>query len=233
MATRKQVKTSHVGTGRPAFKMLDMKERESKQPKQISDAEWQNFLGWLGLGETVKTAQLYTGIHTVTLQAVLQKDFTKQEQYEQAKAIGRRSEWDDETLENIFDALANNLFDGTLKSVLAHYDRSYSKFSTLIRNDSDLREQYTIARQMQAEILMDQMRELAAGTDGEDIGRSRLKIDAVLKTIQVLDRERFGTRTTDTKAKQPLDGVDHARMMGSAQQRVEQMIESRKQKEQE
>ena len=212
-----RTRTTH---GRPAVDGLGI----GRSPvAAVDDGAWAVFLGLVASGAKVPDAMLESGIAPAALNGVLQASYEKQVQYEQAKATGRRSEWSEETIESVLDDLANNRYDGKLKTILENHGKPYSKFSVLIRNDPELKESYDMARRMQAELLMDKMREVAE--DKEIVpARAKLIVDTYLHTIKALDRERFAPRVggkTDDKG--PLGGVDHAKRMSAAQERLEDM----------
>ena len=123
--------------------------------------------------------------------------------------------------ESIFERALDNISAGQPLSVTLerdHRDIDYQRFLSWIHRDQARQARYYEAQAVGAEIVADQMIEIADGDDSiEDVARSTLRINTRKWLLGVWNRKRFG----DTKQQEVNVNINMADAMRDAQARVD------------
>lgn len=175
----------------------------------VHPKDWQVLLGLIAQGHKVDEALLQSGVKRFQLEGALRFSPKYLKQYEDAKLAAMRAKYSLETIEAIIEDVALDNHGGNLKDILeAHFVDIYA-FYRLLHRDPVVREMYDQAREIQSELLLDEMRRIADDSaddwteDGkgnprvnsEAVQRSRVRIDNLKWRLAKLNRKRFGEKT--------------------------------------
>jgi len=208
----------------------------------IDPITWRNFIGLVADGHTVPVALEKTEITRYALNGLIRTDTKAREQYEEAKIAAVRRNWDMETVEGILEDLMLCKHGGHLNRIIEDRGLDPSGFYKLMQRDEYVKEMYDEARQIQAEVMADKMREIADdGTndtyvdargnvrvDQDVMGRSKIRVDTMKWVMSKMHHKRFGD-----KIQQDVDvnlKVDIADKLRAGRKRVSELALERAKK---
>lgn len=125
-----------------------------------------------------------------------------------AKKMGRPVEWTEERKEEVFDEIIDRMCEGELISEIlrgANRPEGYPNYATFIRwikESDELSDKYTCAREIQAEIELDEIRRIAdepmiteltdVTTDKDNNTTEKVtQVDNVARSKQMIDARKF------------------------------------------
>lgn len=201
----------------------------------LSDRKWQSLLGLVATGVRVSDACKKLTVSKSQLEGILRADKAAKAAWEDAKLAAMRRVWDIDTVEDVLTKVAMNEAGGYLKSIIEDMGLDPASFYRLLLKDDEIRQMYEQAREVQAEIQADEMRQIAddgrndsyvddrgrARVDHDVVQRSKLRIDTLKWTMSKLHYKRFGD-----KIQQDVNAnvvVDHAERLEKARRRMETM----------
>lgn len=219
-----------VETRQAADDMLNRKGHRA-----LSEAKWAPLLGLIANGTPVKQALKEMSIGRAQLEGALRSDKQRKQAWEDAKTAALKREWDVETVEDILTQIAMNENGGFLKHIIENMGLAPDSFYRLMMRDDEVRMAYEEARQIQAEIQADEMRQIANDgandsyiddrgkirVDHDVLGRSKLRVDTMKWTMSKLHYKRFGDKIQQDQNINLV--VDHAERLANARKRAETM----------
>ena len=208
-------------------------------PKQVmSEQRWTKFLGLIAGGMLARAALAELGSGRRQLEGIIREPKRKQA-YDEAKLVALRSIWDEETVDEILSLVAMNERGGILKDVIEERGLDAPSFYRLLLRDPDIRQMYEEARQIQMEVMADEIKQIADdGTndtytddkghvrvDNDVVQRSKVRIDTRKWVMARLHHKRFGDRIQQDVNANIV--VDHASRLEEARKRREALNASR------
>lgn len=216
----------------------------NKRDTKASDAErrmlpsqWSDFIAMIAQGVKRAEAEKELGVSSQLVQAYMITNAKAKTQYEEAQLEWMRREMDFESIEAIFGMVAGGR---TVKDACAEAMIPYDTFYRWVLKDPLLREEYEMARQIQAEGMLDDMIEIAdtqasgevyldskgnTRIDYEAIQRSKLKVEQRRWQMAKMNPKRFGE-----KIHQEVDQrvtVDHSEALERARKRKAELAKRR------
>lgn len=205
----------------------------------IEPVKWANFIGLISEGELVAEAARRAGITRYQVNGAVRTDSKAREQYEEAKIAAVWRNWDVETIEEVLTALMMCEENGHLNKILDNRGLDSASFYRLMQRDPMVKETYEEARQIQAEVMADEMQAIADDglndtytddkgnrrVDQDVFQRSRLRVDTMKWRMSKLHWKRFGD-----KQQHQIDAnvtVDHAHRLEAGRKRLEDLHRSR------
>lgn len=198
----------------------------------VNPKTWQTFIGLVADGHLVPEAMRESGIRRHQLEGALRVDSNARAQYEEAKIAAVRRNWDVETIEEVFTRLMTCEQGGYLVKILEDMGLDSASFYRLIQRDPQIKEMYDEARQIQAEVMADELQAIAdygmndtytdrrgnVRVDQDVVQRSRLRVDTLKWRLAKLHHKRFGDRIQQD---QSIDlKVDHVSRLDEARKRL-------------
>ena len=204
-------------------------------PAVLSDRKWQALLGLIASGNLVRPSCQHLGIGRTQLEGMLRSDTARRESFDEAKAAALMKIWDEETVEEVLSELAMDAETGSLKKILDDRGLDSGSFYSLMRRVPSVKDAYDEAREIQAEVMADQMLEIAKygendvytdskgnkRVDHDVIQRSKLRVDTIKWIMSKMHYQRFGD-----KIQQDVNAhivVDHAERLENARKRKEKL----------
>lgn len=131
-------------------------------------------------------------------------------------------EWERIVFESIFETVLDHAIEGKSIKTLINSDPrgvTYGRFMQWLKRDTERFAQYEEAREIGAEAIMEEMKEIADGlTTMEDVQRSQLRVNVRKIELQAWNRKRYG----DKQQIEQTVTVDLSGAMEKAQRRLEQ-----------
>lgn len=127
-------------------------------PARITANQWRRFLDLIAAGVKRAEAEADIGANSVQVQTYLATQNKARSQYEEARLIWVRRDMDHDAIEAILGRVAMG---STVKAACAEHMVDYGKFYGWVLGDPLLKEEYELARTIQAEGMLDDMIELA------------------------------------------------------------------------
>jgi hypothetical protein len=211
----------------PTLPALAQNKAPAGTAAALSDKKWQALLGLIASGTRVRAACKQVGIGRRQLEGSLRVDAKRREAFEDAKSAALMKIWDEETVEEILAELAMDAETGSLKRILEDKGLDPSSFYALMRRVPAVKEAYAEARVIQAEVMADQMLEIAKDGTNDVIQRSKLRVDTIKWIMSKMHYQRFGD-----KIQQDVNAnivVDHAERLENARKRREKLNQTRNQ----
>lgn len=102
--------------------------------------------------------------------------------------------------EALFERVLDQLVEGkAVKNFVESDPRqvSFGRFMRWVRKDPNRKSRYDEAQLIGTEVLAEEMKEIADGTDSpEDVNRSKLRVDTRWRLMQANNREKYGAEKT-------------------------------------
>lgn len=205
----------------------------------IEARKWTKFITLVADGVVVPKALDTAGITRWALDGAIRTNSMAREQYEGAKLAAVQRTWDMDIVEEVLTKLMLCEQGGYLKRILEDMGLDPSGFYLLMQRDPLVREMYDEARQIQAEVMSDELQGIADDgsndtyTDGKGnvrvdqdvVQRSRLRVDTLKWRLAKLHHKRFGDKI-QTEQEVNLK-VDHAEKLTAGQKRLEKLAADR------
>ena len=205
----------------------------------IEPVVWRNFIGLVADGMVVPKALEHCNITRYALNGLVRTNQKAREEYEEAKIAAVRRNWDMETVEEVLEDLMLCKHGGHLNRIIEDRGLDTASFYRLLMRDDLIKEMYEEARQIQAEVMADLIRQIADdGTndtyvddrgnvrvDQDVMGRSRIRVDTYKWVMSKLHHKRFGD-----KIQQDVDvnlKVDIADKLRAGRKRVSELAAQR------
>ena len=210
-------------------------DRRGSRSGALSDKKWMVLLGLIASGVLRNDAMKEVGVGRAQLEGSLRGDPKRKQAWEDAKLAALRKSWDGDTVEEILTQIAMNENGGYLKGIIENMGLDPMSFYRLMSRDEEIRNLYEEARQIQAEIQADEMRQIAndgandsyvddrgkVRVDHDVLGRSKLRVDTMKWTMSKLHFKRFGDKIQQDQNIHMV--VDHAERLANARKRLETM----------
>lgn len=207
--------------------------------KVVDPVCWTKFLGEIECGRTVAESLKIAGISRSAYTGVIRTDSAAREQYEQARIASVWRNWDFELVEEIMVALMNCEQGGYLNKILEDRGLNPDSFYYLMTRDPIVKEMYEEARQVQAEIMSDQLQAIAddglndtytddrgkVRVDQDVVQRSRLRVDTMKWRLSKLHHKRFGDKIQQETEMNI--NVNHEERLEAARKRKEKLSAQR------
>lgn len=201
----------------------------------LSEKKWVALVGLVGSGTATREAAKKLGITRGQLEGAIRADAKRKQVWEEVKTAALRRQWDHETVDEVLTQIAMNENGGYLKGIIENMGLDPHSFYVLMMRDDEVRAQYEQARQIQAEIQADEMRQISDNgandsyiddrgkvrVDHDVLGRSKLRVDTLKWTMSKLHYKRFGDKIQQDQNINLV--VDHAERLANARKRVETM----------
>ena len=203
----------------------------------MTKEQWKLFIHKIANGESRRDAQRMAKITHGTLQGYLLAEPEAPVQLRAATQAWIRRDWPHDRIEEFLGLVSSGMTNTDSAKEMDFMDKELSQLMRIIMTDRGIKEEYDIARQLQAEAWSDEIIDISNDgskdtyevtsktgtvylkTDHEVINRSRLRIDARKWIMARLHHERFGDRI-DQNIKGELN-VNHADVLDSARKRKE------------
>jgi hypothetical protein len=209
---------------------------EDVQLGKMTPTRWTQFLQLIAAGCKRGEAEKTIGLSSYVVQVYLIEVAKAKDEYAAAQLEWVRREMDPVAIDGILERIAEGV---TVKKAAEEFFLSSSKFHSWVMKDPLIAERYDEARKIQAEVMLDDMLEIAddgandtyvdskgnTRTDYDVVQRSKLRIEQRRWQGSKVNPDRFGDKV---KVDQKIETtVNHVEALDSARRRKEDASKKR------